>query len=103
MAKYLFVYHGGSAPESEEEGARIMQAWQAWFVGLSNAVVDAGAPVGMSQTVSSGSVSADGGANPATGYGIFEAASDAEAIQMAQGCPIIDDGGTVEIAQIHEM
>ena len=45
MAKYLFVYHGGSAPESEEEGARIMQAWQNWMGGIGEAIVDGGAPV----------------------------------------------------------
>ena len=34
MAKFLFVYHGGSAPESEEEGAAVMQAWNEWLGGL---------------------------------------------------------------------
>ena len=32
MAKYLFVYHGGSMPESEEEGAKVMEAWGLWEV-----------------------------------------------------------------------
>ena len=40
MAKFLFVYHGGSAPESEEEGAAVMQAWNEWLGGLGSAVVD---------------------------------------------------------------
>ena len=103
MSKYLFVYHGGSAPESEEEGARVMQAWQSWMAGMGDKVVDGGAPVGQSQTVSGQGVASDGGANPASGYGIFEAGSDAEAAEMAKGCPIIDSGGSVEVAPIHEM
>ena len=31
MAKYLFVYHGGKNPESEEEVAEVLDAWGAWF------------------------------------------------------------------------
>ena len=39
-----------------------------------------------------------GGANPVTGYGVFAADTLAEAIEMARGCPILKDGGSVEIA-----
>ena len=28
---YLLVYHGGSSPESPEEGAKAMQAWTDWW------------------------------------------------------------------------
>jgi hypothetical protein len=31
MAKYLFVYHGGSKPETESEVAEVMDAWGNWF------------------------------------------------------------------------
>ena len=103
MSKYLFVYHGGKAPESEEEGAAVMQAWQNWMGGLGDKIVDGGAPVGQSQTVSTGGVAGDGGSNPASGYGIFEAGSDVEAAEMAKGCPILESGGSVEVAPIHEM
>jgi hypothetical protein len=27
MAKYLFIYHGGSQPESEEAGKEVMGQW----------------------------------------------------------------------------
>ena len=27
MAKYLFIYHGGSQPETEEAGKEVMAAW----------------------------------------------------------------------------
>ena len=46
MAKYLYVYHGGSVPQSKEEGERVMQAWMGWFGQLGAAVVDGGNPVG---------------------------------------------------------
>ena len=69
MAKYLFVYHGGGDnPETEEEVAKILDDWGNWFGSMGAAVIDGGNPVGGSSTVNpDGSVTADGGANPATG------------------------------------
>ena len=78
MAQFLFVYHGGGQPDSPEDAEKAM----------------------LSTTVNSdGSVDNHGGANPTTGYGIFEASDLAEAIGIAKGCPILADGGSVEIAE----
>ncbi len=104
MAKYLFVYHGGSQPETEEEVAAVMDAWGSWLGGLGAAVVDGGNPVGKSSTVNpDGSVSGDGGANPVSGYGIFDASDRDDAIAKAKGCPILQAGGSVELADIIDM
>jgi len=103
MSRYLFVYHGGGMPETEEEGMKAMQAWMQWFELVGDKVIDAGNPVGQSSTVQSdGSVRHDGGANPATGYGVFEAASLDEALAIARGCPILASGGSVEVAETFE-
>ena len=103
MAKYLFVYHGGGQPESEEEGQQVMEAWEQWFGSMGERIVDGGNPVGQSTTVNSdGSVVSNGGPNPTTGYGVFEANSLDEAIEMAKGCPILADGGSVELAETFE-
>ncbi len=45
MAKYLFVYHGGKDPETEEEVAQVLDAWGTWFGSMGAAVVDGGNPV----------------------------------------------------------
>ena len=103
MPKFLYVYHGGTIPESEAEQQSVMQAWGAWMGGLGAALADGGAPVGQSKTVSSGGIADDGGANPASGYSIVEAPDHAAAVKMAQGCPILDSGGNVEVAEIHQM
>ncbi|MCP5072534.1 MAG: hypothetical protein GY947_04465 [Rhodobacteraceae bacterium] len=103
MVNYVFAYHGGKMPESEEEGAKVMAAWQAWFRTLGAAVVDGGAPCGMSKTVSNGgSVSDGGGANPISGYSVVTADSIEAATEMAKGCPILDHG-TVEVAECMAM
>ena len=104
MAKYIFVYHGGSMPETEEEGARVMQAWMDWLGGMGDSVVDPGNPVGKSATVNDdGSVSDDGGSNPTSGYSLESADSMEAAIELAKGCPIFEAGGSVEVAMIMEM
>ena len=103
MAKYLFVYHGGSHPETEAEVKEVLDAWGSWMGSMGAAVVDGGNPVGPSTTVmSDGSVVNDGGSNPASGYGVFEARDLEEAISMARGCPILADGGSVELAETFE-
>ncbi len=104
MAKYLFVYHGGSMPETEEQQVAEMDAWGQWFGAMGSAVVDGGNPVGLSSTVQSdGSVVSDGGANPASGYSLIEASDVEDAIAKAKGCPALASGGSVELAEAIDM
>ena len=104
MTKYLFVYHGGKAPADPSEIKKVMDAWGSWFGSMGSAVIDGGHPVGKSSTVKSdGSLTDGGGANPASGYSLIEAASLQEAHQKASGCPILKSGGTIEIAPTLDM
>ncbi len=104
MPKYVFAYHGGGKPDTPEEGAKAMEAWNNWFGSIGAGVVDGGAPVGMSSTVSASGVEDNGGSNPISGYSVLEAADMAAAQELAKGCPILDGGkGTVEIAEVLEM
>ena len=52
MPKFIFAYHGGSVPETPEEGQKVMAAWTSWMEGLGAAIADGGNPAGMSKTVS---------------------------------------------------
>ena len=103
MPKFIYVYHGGKAPESPEEGAKVMAAWTSWLNDLGSAVVDGGNPAGMSKTVTANGVEDNGGANPMSGYTLVTAADQDAAMAMAKGCPILQDGGTVEVAEAMEM
>ena len=104
MPKYLFVYHGGDHPQSDEEAAKVYDDWGQWMAGLGAAVIDGGNPVGKSKTVNpDGSVADNGGSNPASGYGIFDAKDDADALEKAKGCPILKANVSVELAPIIDM
>jgi hypothetical protein len=104
MAKFLFVYHGGSRPATKEAQAKVMAAWGQWFGSMGKALLDGGNPVGPSSTVrSNGTVAKDGGANPASGYSLIEAASLEAALAVAKSCPLLAAGGSVEVAQAMDM
>lgn len=102
MSNYIFAYHGGKAPDSPEAGAQLMARWNTWLGGLGDTVVNPGAPVGMSKTVSAGAVLDDGGTNPLSGFSIIKAESMEAAVKISQGCPHLDSG-TIEIAQTLDM
>ena len=98
MGKYVYVYTGGGMPETPEEGAKVMAAWNDWFGKLGSAVTDIGNPFGASQSVNNGATT------KATGYSIVNAGSLDDAVMMAKGCPILDNaGGNVEVYEAVEM
>lgn len=100
MTKFAYIFHGGSHPESPEEGEKLIAAWGAWMEGIGSSLLDQGNPFGQSETVGSGGVvSNGGGSNPATGYTLVEAANIEEAIGHAKSCPIIESGGSVEVCE----
>ena len=103
MPKFMFIYHGGKAPESPEEGAKVMAAWERWLGGIGADLVDGGNPAGLSSTVFADRVEENGGSNPVSGYTLVNASDKAAAVGIAQGCPILADGGSVEVAEAMEM
>jgi hypothetical protein len=92
VAKYVLVYQGGAMAETEEAQHAAMAAWGAWFGSLGAAVVDGGAPFGASAAVGGGA-----SATGLTGYSILDAADLDAAVGLAAGCPIIGDGGRVDV------
>ena len=96
MAKYVYVYTGGSMAQTPEEQAEVMAAWGAWFGELGSAIVDMGAPFGASTVVGDGPATA-------TGYSIVTADTLDDAATLAKGCPILSNGGAVAVHETIEM
>ena len=100
MATFMLVYSGGTGmPQTEAEQQAVMAAWGAWFEKLGPAVADGGNPFGPSTTLTS-----DGEAGPGrsalTGYSILTTDSMASATEAARGCPVLGDGGNVEVYEV---
>jgi hypothetical protein len=98
MTNFVFAYRGGSGmattPEAQE---KVMAAWGAWFGTLGADLVEAGSPFGPALTVAPDGSSTDGGAAGLTGYSVVSATDLSSAAALAKGCPLLADGGTVEI------
>ncbi len=99
MANFLLVYHGGSMPESPDEGAKVTKAWTDWFSALGGAVVDGGNPVSQVKTIAADGSVSDGGVNPSSGYSVIKADSLDAAVALAKGCPVLSGGASVEVAE----
>jgi hypothetical protein len=99
MTKYLLLYHGGGMPETEEETAKVLKQWEAWYNQLGNAVVDPGNPISpVAKKLSSSGVIGDGPAgSPVSGYTILEAGSLDAAAKLAKNCPVLLSGGEISV------
>lgn len=101
--KYVMAFVGGTMPETEEEQAALMAKWTAWFGSLGEAVVDPGNPFGQSFSISSdGEIGATGGSG-LTGYTVISADNIESAKGMVKGCPILEDGGSIDVYETIEM
>jgi hypothetical protein len=96
MAKFLYLYAGGQMAETLEAQEEQMQQWVSWFGTLGDSVVDMGNPFGAATTVANGG-SSDGGVSKLGGYSIITAESLSDAATKANGCPVLESGGTVEV------
>jgi hypothetical protein len=98
MANFLYAYRGGNGmattPEAQE---KVMAEWGAWFATLGAALVDGGKPFAQSQTVHGDGSATPGGQSGLTGYSVVNAADLAAAADLAKGCPLLADGGSVEV------
>jgi hypothetical protein len=100
MSKYLLAYRGGGMAETDAEREAAMAAWGSWFGGLGQSVVDPGNPFGSSAIVGGGG---NGAGATLTGYSVLSAESLAAARELAEGCPVLANGGSVEVYETIEV
>ena len=105
MTEFVLVYTGGTYPETEEEGAKVMEAWGAWMGGLGDSLVSGGNPFSpqAKNINSSGNVSDGAVGTPATGYSIVQADSLDAAVKLAKGCPHWQHGGEISVYETFRM
>jgi hypothetical protein len=96
MKKYLVLYRAEGAASgmsvtemfahsTPEQMAAGMAAWQAWYEGTGGAVVDLGAPLDKSTTLTGGSHSPE--KTSITGYSVLQAESIDDALALLKGHP----------------
>ena len=96
MTNYLFTFRADAdrTPEAGEE-----QKWYAWFGELGSSIAEQGSQVSTYRLVSG-----TGGdatlPTQLTGYTVVTADSLDDAAGLAAGCPGLQSGGQVEVAEI---
>ena len=93
MNTYLLVHR---QPHNYTGTPEARAAWEAWFGKLGDALVDKGNAV-----LGDRGVSGEAGTIlPLGGYTIVTAADLEEATGLASGCPILQEGGAVEVGML---
>jgi len=104
VAKYLLAYvGGGEMPSTPEAQYASVEAWGAWFGSIGAGVADPGNPFGPSTTVASSGSVTDGAASGLTGYTLLTADSLAAAVEHAKGCPLLSNGGSIQVFETFNM
>jgi hypothetical protein len=103
VPNYVFAYSGGGMPETEEEQARVMADWGAWYEDMGEAIVDGGNPFGPSTSVAPGGAVDGDAPSRLSGYSIVAADDLGAATNMAKECPILASGGRVDVYETIQM
>jgi hypothetical protein len=111
MSEYLFLYRGGSRPESAAEGEQVMQKWINWMQDLETRghLKDRGQPLegegkvvrGKQRSITDGPYAES--KDIVGGYTLIEAKDLAQAAELAGGCPIFERAGLVEVRPVMKM
>ena len=100
MPNYLLAYRGGSMPETPAAQEAVGAQWMKWLADLGDAVVDGGNPIsGAKMVASGGAVSDVSAADSLGGYSVLKADSLDAAVKMAQGCPVRQSGGSIQVCE----
>lgn len=103
MAEYVITYFAGNPPASEEEGVQNRNEYRQWMTSLGDAAVSPANPLKNTQTISADGSAAKGSVSEMSGFTVIKVASMEEAMAIAQACPFLKMGGTLEVAELMVM
>jgi len=103
MAQYIITYLGGEQPSTPEAGKQHFAKYKEWLAALGDSAVSPANPLKNTKTVSSDGVVTAGSATAMSGYTIIEADSMEAALEIAQACPFLEIGGSLEVSELMRM
>ena len=114
MSEFVLLYRNTPearrASNSPDKVQQTMKKWRAWFDDMSRQgclksigqpLEDAGKVVGKTKMITDGHYAET--KDVIGGYSLIEAGSLDEAAKIATGCPIIENGGSVEVRPVMQM
>ena len=103
MKQYVLVYLGGNQPSSTEEANNHFKKYMEWLTSLGDSVVIPTIPLKDTNTVSPDGTIREGGSSAMSGFSIIKADSIDAALSIAQDCPFLEIGGSLEVSEMMEM
>ncbi len=103
MKQFVLVYLGGNQPSSQEEARSHHSKYVEWLASLGDALVIPTIPLKDTNTVSSNGAVREGGSSAMSGFSVIKAESMEAALSMAQACPFLEIGGSLEVSEMMQI
>ena len=103
MTQFVLVYLGGNQPSNPEEANKHFSKYMEWLSSLGDSVVIPTIPLKYTNTVSSDGTIREGGSSAMSGFTIIKAESMEAALSIAQACPFLEIGGSLEVSEMMEV
>ena len=111
MSEFAFLFRGRDHSGSPAQMQRTVEKWVAWIDGLrrSGHLHDRGNPLDdRAHTISGVHRIVNDGPYVETkdivnGYMLIKAAGLDDAVELSKGCPILDDGGSIEVRPVMKL
>jgi hypothetical protein len=97
MARYLVTYHGSTMSHEPEAMQQARNAFMAWTQKVGSALVEPGAPIASTRTVSSSETTDRPAEGPLQGWSVIEAESPEAVAGILSDHPFLSRGGTLQI------
>lgn len=103
MTQFVLVYLGGNQPATPEEANAHFTKYMEWLKSLGDTVVIPTIPLKDTTTVRPDGTTGEGGSSAMSGFSIIKADSINAAVSIAQSCPFLEIGGSLEVSEMMEM
>jgi len=103
MKQFVLVYLGGNQPANEAEASKHFTKYVEWLTSLGDAVIVPTIPLKDTTTVSPDGTVREGGSSAMSGFSIIKADSMQAALSIAQSCPFLEIGGSLEVSEMMQV
>lgn len=103
MKQFVLVYLGGNQPSDPEQASKHFEKYMGWLTSLGDSIVVPTIPLKDTTTVSADGEIKEGGNSAMSGFSIIKADSMEAALSIAQACPFLEIGGSLEVSELMEM
>ena len=103
MKQFVLVYLGGNQPQNSAEANKHFEKYMGWLTSLGDSVVVPTIPLKDTTTVSPDGTIKEGGSVAMSGFSVIKADSMEAALSIAQACPFLEIGGSLEVSEMMQM